>query len=456
MQKQDAASTERASGWHDDPIKGKAEDKLNRAPVAERLTDLITSNHSPESSIVYGLEGPWGCGKSSVIAMLTELLEDRKGWRVAFFTPWATAGTDGMISEFFASLLNAVPNSDTARREGFRKIFANCMMVARPVMPLIPKVGTALNNAAKAIEESLEKSWKQCFDELSKELQKLGISILVVVDDIDRLQADELLDLLKVVRLLGRFPGVDYLLAYDEQSLIEILRSPDGSGLSQARARSFMEKIVQYPLSLPPLLTGQIIKILTTRLNELLSSGRLGAGLDDSRMGGIIGTTMPSQLRTPRAIERFLAQANEEIKLHDPREIDCVDLLLAAFLRVQFPDVLSRLQDWKERLTADDPPRRGRLRGTLFSNPWRSGTDRMRSPRWRRSSQQSQEEESWREVLHDSRIACTSTAIWHRRSPTETFRTQMSGMRSKGLPMASKKTLRNCSMSPTTTAHTMC
>ena len=82
----------------------------------------------------------------------------------------------------------------------------------------------------------------QCFDELSKELQKLGISILVVVDDIDRLQADELLDLLKVVRLLGRFPGVDYLLAYDEQSLIEILRSPDGSGLSQARARSFMEK----------------------------------------------------------------------------------------------------------------------------------------------------------------------------------------------------------------------
>lgn len=360
MQKQDAASTERASGWHDDPIKGKAEDKLNRAPVAERLTDLITSNHSPESSIVYGLEGPWGCGKSSVIAMLTELLEDRKGWRVAFFTPWATAGTDGMISEFFASMLNAVPNSDTARREGFRKIFANCMMVARPVMPLIPKVGTALNSAVKVIEDSLEKSWKQCFDELSKELQKLGISILVVVDDIDRLQADELLDLLKVVRLLGRFPGVDYLLAYDEQSLIEILRSPDGSGLSQARARSFMEKIVQYPLSLPPLLTGQIIKILTTRLNELLSSGRLGAGLDDSRMGGIIGTTMPSQLRTPRAIERFLAQANEEIKLHDPREIDCVDLLLAAFLRVQFPDVLSRLQDWKERLTADDPPKEGK------------------------------------------------------------------------------------------------
>ena len=40
--------------------------------------------------------------------------------------------------------------------------------------------------------------------------------------------------------------------------------------------------------------------------------------------------------------------------------------------------------------------------------------------------------------------------------PTETFRTQMSGMRSKGLPMASKKTLRNCSMTPMTTAHTMC
>ncbi len=364
VQEQDAASTEpnrsRASGWHDDPIKKKAEDKLNRAPVAERLAGLITSNHSPESSIVYGLEGPWGCGKSSVIAMLTELLEDREDWRVAFFTPWATAGTNGMISEFFASLLNAVPDSGTAKREELRKSVARCMMVARPFMPLIPKVGPALNGAAEVIEDSLEKSWEQCFGKLSKELRELGISILVVVDDIDRLQVDELLDLLKVVRLLGRFPGVDYLLAYDEQSLIEILRSPDRGGLSQARARSFMEKIVQYPLSLPPLLTGQIIKILTTRLNELLSSGRLGAGLDGSRMGGIIGTTMPSQLRTPRAIERFLAQANEEIGLHDPGEIDCADLLLTAFLRVQFPDVFSRLQDWKERLTTGDPPKEGK------------------------------------------------------------------------------------------------
>ena len=93
-------------------------------------------------------------------------------------------------------------------------------------VPTRPGAGiTEDSNQEFCITLSLEKSWKQCFDELSKELQKLGISILVVVDDIDRLQADELLDLLKVVRLLGRFPGVDYLLAYDEQSLIEILRS---------------------------------------------------------------------------------------------------------------------------------------------------------------------------------------------------------------------------------------
>ena len=82
-------------------------------------------------------------------------------------------------------------------------------------------VGGMIGSAAKVIEDKLQKQkpWKVLFEELSNGLRELNSPILVIVDDIDRLQVDELLVLLKVVRLLGRFPGVDFLLAYDEQKI---------------------------------------------------------------------------------------------------------------------------------------------------------------------------------------------------------------------------------------------
>lgn len=357
------ASGPQPKGWSDDPIKAVEQDRFNRAPVAERIAKLIHLNHSGDSSIVYGLEGPWGCGKSSAIALISIFLKRLQGskqeWRVVSFTPWATAGIDGMLSEFFAVLSSAVPDVPKKNRKKFRKLLAEYMWVVRSAGSFVPMVGGMIGSIARAIEDKLQKQkpWKALFEELSNGLRELNSPILVIVDDIDRLQVDELLILLKLVRLLGRFPGVDFLLAYDEQNLVDILRSSGRDGLSQARAHAFMEKIIQYPLTLPPLLTGQIARLISDRLNEMLSLDETGKGLESHRIGDIILEIMSSQLATPRAIARFFAQLREEFIIHDPGEIDNTDLVLAVFLRIQFPSVFSQLQYWKTKLTAtDDSP----------------------------------------------------------------------------------------------------
>lgn len=357
------ASGPQPKGWHDDPIKAVEQDRFNRAPVAERIAKLIHLNHSVDSSIVYGLEGPWGCGKSSAIALISIFLKrlqrSKQEWRVVSFTPWATAGIDGMLSEFFAVLSSAVPDIPKKNRKRFRKLLAEYMWVVRSAGSFIPMVGGVIGSITRAIEDKLQKQkpWKVLFEELSNGLRELNSPILVIVDDIDRLQVDELLVLLKLVRLLGRFPGVDFLLAYDEQTLVDILRSSGREDLSQMRAHAFMEKIIQYPLTLPPLLSGQIVKLISDGLNEVLLLDKTGKGFESHRIDGIILETMPSQLGTPRALARFFAQLREEFIIHVPGEIDNTDLVLAVFLRVQFPSVFSQLQDWKTKLTAtDDSP----------------------------------------------------------------------------------------------------
>lgn len=337
-------------GWRDDPIKTVDEDNLRRAPVAQRAARLIAENHTSDSSVVYGLEGPWGSGKSSVIALLTAYVTDAEDsrWQVVAFTPWATTGTEGLLSEFFAALATVAPKKGS---EKFRSLITSYADIARPLASLIPIAGSAVVEASRTLEHRLAKPWNVAFDELAAALRELDTPVLVVVDDIDRLQPSELLDLLKVVRLLGRFPGVDFLLAYDEQTLVETLQNPGQGSTSKARARAFMEKIVQYPLSIPPLLTSQIVRMLNLGLTEIVTPERVETTFDKHRFGDIILTTMPAQLATPRAIERFLAQVREQFRAHDLDEMNDVDLILATFLRVQFPDVFALLQSRKANLT---------------------------------------------------------------------------------------------------------
>lgn len=337
-------------GWRDDPIKTVTEDQLRRAPVAQRAAQLIAQNHSAESSVVYGLEGPWGSGKSSVIALLTSYLTEAEcsRWKVVTFTPWATTGTEGLLSEFFAALATVAPKSNGDKVRGLMASYAD---IARPIASLIPVAGTAVVEASRTLEHRLAKPWNVAFEEIAAALRELDTPVLVVVDDIDRLQPRELLDLLKVVRLLGRFPGVDFLLAYDEQTLVETLQNPTQGAASKARARAFMEKIVQYPLTIPPLLTSQIVRMLDAGLTDILTVKRLETSFDKHRFGDVILTTMPRQLTTPRAIERFLAQVREQFRAHDLDEMNDVALTLATFLRVQFPDVFARLQSRKADLT---------------------------------------------------------------------------------------------------------
>lgn len=163
-----------------------------------------------------------------------------------FFHSVGNDGNRGLLSEFFAALAAVVPDKS---EKNIRHLIASYADIARPFASLIPIAGAAVVEASRTLENRLAKPWNVAFREVADELRKLGKPVLVVVDDIDRLQHAELLDLLKVVRLLGRFPGVDFLLAYDEQTQKGTRGWWNSSGRSAWPVRSTCEQRdrVRYP-----------------------------------------------------------------------------------------------------------------------------------------------------------------------------------------------------------------
>lgn len=337
--------------WTDEAVQSGNEDTLGRQAYAQRAAELIHTTHSFESSAVFGLSGAWGSGKTSLVNMIVETLEKKHpNWGVARFTPWATSDISGLLEEFYTSLAEVLPKK---RGKQVRRALAVTAAVAAPAANLIPLAGGAAAEGVRMAGEALAKSpsWQAAFNKASAELKELKKPILVVVDDIDRLHIDELMALLKVVRLLGRFDGVQYLLAYDDETLYRSMTASSAVSMHDGSAERFMEKIVQYPLFVPPLLRHQQITRLNTGLATVARERVNGRGASDHRLSGLLDCFV-DLLTTPRAIDRYIAQLQHHIPLLPSDEVDDDDVQLLTLIRVSFPALFNSIPRYRKELLA--------------------------------------------------------------------------------------------------------
>ena len=92
----------------DKPIEKQEDDLLGRASFSNQLGKAIYG-YEEESSLVIGLFGEWGTGKTSIINMVeNEILRlssnDNKEPLIIRFSPWNYTDKDNLISLFFESL----------------------------------------------------------------------------------------------------------------------------------------------------------------------------------------------------------------------------------------------------------------------------------------------------------------------------------------------------------------
>jgi hypothetical protein len=215
-----------------------------------------------------------------------------------------------------------------------------------PLVATIPGAGAGLKEFGTGF--ITDKSWEAVFESYGTEIKTASAKIVVIVDDLDRLQPTELLHVLKIIRLLGRLPRVQYLLAYDRNALVSALRQ--GLRASHQEAESFIEKIVQYPLSVPPAQEVHLRQILAGELSGALGASPADvASQADARFWDFYDRFMRQTLVTVRSVKRFAAQASVYFKLVHG-EVDAADFLALTFMRMEHPKLYEKLRSWKPEL----------------------------------------------------------------------------------------------------------
>jgi predicted KAP-like P-loop ATPase len=328
----------------DQPIRSKRGDRFNRALFAQRVADT-TATRSDRSSIVIGLYGPWGCGKSSTLNLIEEALNDHSNVVVVRFNPWLYSAEERQVRGFFDTLAAALCRSLPTKAEDISKLLRD--YGALLVGPF-PVAGVGLPNPRDALPRISDPLTSVRLDELKQQIEEVleqaGKRVVVLIDDIDRLERAEIQAILKLTKLSAGFTSTSYVLSFDD----EMVASSIGERYVQAGSeagRDYLAKIIQVPLHLPPPDATQLRKMVFDGVAAALRQSRIELEKKevDAFTHHFIEGLEP-RLGTPRHAELYVNAVIFALPLLE-EAAHPVDLLLMEGIRVFYPKLYLAIRD---------------------------------------------------------------------------------------------------------------
>lgn len=312
----------------DRPIRSVAEDIFDRASFAEQVAKTIARRRDP-SSLVIGIYGPWGDGKTSTLAMVREYLEAHPDVLPMEYNPWFYGdSTEAITRSFFNSIRNKLEKSGWFSRENIGELMATYGKA-------IPQVGDALQSVGEAFTSE---ALVETRDKVGSILRKHGKKIVVFIDDIDRLDRRDIQTLFKLVRLSGDFDHTTYVLAFDDAIVAEALGEAYGTGDPLA-GRRFLEKIVQVPLHLPPARPDKLRDLMFKACDRVITENEITLDeADGPELGQALMQGLGHALRTPRRVKLFDNAISFAVPILKG-EVRLIDQIQIEALRVFYPSI---------------------------------------------------------------------------------------------------------------------
>ena len=262
----------------DEPIQNISDDRYGREEYVRNLA-LALRRFPGSGSLVVGIEGRWGSGKTSLKNMLVEQLADTSSSgekvKVAEFEPWIFSGSGRLVSLLFRQVAMALSGRLDAMKHTAKEIVRRGAKVVEFVPDqFLPEPIKAIADALKNFGEALEPNQSDIEnlsnrrEVLKNKLYDAGTRIIVFIDDLDRLMDDEVTDMMRAVKAVGDLPYMTYVLLYDRETLTKSL---DKS--CQGRGGEYLEKIIQVPIGLPAIPREAVLNQLKEELKNVVGRG---------------------------------------------------------------------------------------------------------------------------------------------------------------------------------------
>ena len=321
--------------------------------LGENLANKLTNQVFKEAFSV-GIIGPWGSGKSSFINHVLDVAEKQtcgnKTIEVIRFYPAFNHSPEQIINDFFTTLIDSLKQYDgrlkstllsyslklveaaVNKKKDFQTILSpdNYLMRKRPVYQL----------------------YKDLFDII----EKLPVKPIIVIDDLDRLKAEEILEVLRIIRNTANFPNTVFIVAFDKEFIVQSLQEE-----SKSYSKNYVEKYFQLEMYLPQNKKHD----LKTYFHKLLKEFKPPVNAEDTHQEMLQYTQDHIVSKEKIPFDSVITNNRDVIKLFNifiqhldilawKDEIDSIDLLYFSILKSRFSPVIYHLyNNWHNYFEPD-------------------------------------------------------------------------------------------------------
>lgn len=333
----------------DRPIKSIEEDRLGRDTLAQIVADSLKDRmeHSG-SSICYGLYGKWGEGKTSLINLIVDHLPADCQGKIVHFNPWMVGDQKSLLAEFFTALAGDFEGNVKSWFQQYGALISYgadslaslgltasgfglmALPIASALSGVLKDIGKWVGKTSDALQKMGDKTLAFRKKEISEELQKENKHLLVIIDDIDRLDKDEIRAVFRLIRQVADFDNIIYLVAFDPEIVAKELSDVYGDNNTKD-GFDFINKIVQIPVKIPKVDDELFSKYFDKEFHSLLDD--LGLKYDNERLSKTTGI-LSYLLHTPRKLKEFLNQFRVVISLFRD-ELNLYDLSILEAIKMR-------------------------------------------------------------------------------------------------------------------------
>jgi len=327
----------------DNAITSQGKDLLNNNKLAENLLKTITNANTIERAVTIGVESKWGNGKTSFLNLLKEKIFLDKNLITIEYKPWISSDMKALQSSFFIQIQNELKKYTNNFTDQFSKYAELLFEVDFTNKNIIKKLTNNLLKKSNTIESQ--------FEELNSLISSLNKSIIIFIDDLDRIEEEEVRSVLKLVRNTANFKNTIFLLTYDREIIENAYRDKD-----------YIKKIIDLPYTLPaPKAKFEMETLFEKILNENASNALLNS-MNFKEV--LVGELYIGKLNKPfnlinsgfdniRDIKLFINSiliSFKEINTH----IETEDYVLIKYIKFKYPKIYNILENNPEELLTLD------------------------------------------------------------------------------------------------------
>jgi predicted KAP-like P-loop ATPase len=283
-------------------------DFLNFSSVADTVAEIVVQAKGRPISI--GVSGSWGIGKSSMIKLTKLALENKlkseaqQEFIFVEFNAWLYQGYDDARAALMDVIASKLLDEATQRKTGTEKVqdfvkrvkwlrvaklaVGTTAAFAFGVPPIgligemfslfqrvtsgVPVDGKILEAGSKAVaaigteasgllnpvaESSPPKEIQALRDSLEKTLAELGVTLVVLIDDLDRCLPETTISTLEAIRLFLFLKNTAFVIAADDAMIRHAVKKHFGE-IDDTLVTNYFDKLIQVPIRVPPLGTQEV------------------------------------------------------------------------------------------------------------------------------------------------------------------------------------------------------